>query len=123
MALRGRGVVLLEAGNSLGAETSARNSEVIHAGLYYPPGSLKANLCVTGKALLYDYLGEPTYLCMPLFFVVKAIAIACAPPLCPLCSEAIHSARAPGKDPGGIWRRAAGDAAARESNCRSKWRA
>lgn len=55
LALEGREVLLLEAEDAFGAGTSARNSEVIHAGIYYPTGSLKARACVRGKALLYDY--------------------------------------------------------------------
>lgn len=55
LALAGRDVWVLEAESAIGTQTSARNSEVIHAGIYYPPGSLKARLCVQGKALLYDY--------------------------------------------------------------------
>ncbi|KQW43371.1 MULTISPECIES: NAD(P)/FAD-dependent oxidoreductase [unclassified Roseateles] len=55
LALRGREVVVIEAGSAIGTGISSRNSEVIHAGLYYPAGSLKAQLCVRGKALLYDY--------------------------------------------------------------------
>jgi L-2-hydroxyglutarate oxidase LhgO len=58
VALDGREVTLLEAEARLGQHTSSRNSEVIHAGIYYPPGSLKARLCVTGKQLLYDYAAE-----------------------------------------------------------------
>lgn len=54
-ALQGRDVLVLEAAHAIGTETSSRNSEVIHAGLYYPAGSLKASLCVQGKHLLYDY--------------------------------------------------------------------
>jgi L-2-hydroxyglutarate oxidase LhgO len=48
-------IVVLEQQAGIGQETSSRNSEVIHAGLYYPPGSNKARLCVRGQALLYDY--------------------------------------------------------------------
>lgn len=55
MARRGRDVVILEAEADYGTHTSARNSEVIHAGIYYAPGSLKARLCVEGKGLLYEY--------------------------------------------------------------------
>lgn len=55
LAERGREVVLIEAAHAFGTGISSRNSEVIHAGLYDPAGSLKARLCVRGKALLYDY--------------------------------------------------------------------
>ena len=55
LALAGREVIILEAAAAIGTGTSSRNSEVIHAGLYYPPGSWKAKLCVHGRALLYDY--------------------------------------------------------------------
>ena len=55
LALAGREVVLLEAADAIGSGTSSRNSEVIHAGLYYPPGSWKARLCVQGRELLYAY--------------------------------------------------------------------
>lgn len=58
LSRRGREVHLLEAEPRLGTQTSSRNSEVIHAGLYYPPGSLKARLCVRGNALLYRYCEE-----------------------------------------------------------------
>ncbi|SDH08290.1 NAD(P)/FAD-dependent oxidoreductase [Roseospirillum parvum] len=58
LAQRGREVLLLEALETFGTVTSSRNSEVIHAGVYYPEGSLKARLCVAGKALLYAYLAE-----------------------------------------------------------------
>jgi L-2-hydroxyglutarate oxidase LhgO len=58
LALAGREVVIAEATEGIGTQTSARNSEVIHAGIYYPPGSLKARVCVEGRKLLYRYLGE-----------------------------------------------------------------
>jgi L-2-hydroxyglutarate oxidase LhgO len=58
LAQAGREVLVLEACDAFGTQTSARNSEVIHAGIYYPAGSLKAQLCVRGKQLLYDYCGE-----------------------------------------------------------------
>jgi len=57
-ALAGREVVIVEADNSIGNGISSRNSEVIHAGIYYRPGSLKARLCVEGRALLYRYCEE-----------------------------------------------------------------
>lgn len=58
LALQGRDVVLLERGNRIAEQTSARNSEVIHAGLYYPTGSSKARFCVEGRRKLYAYLRE-----------------------------------------------------------------
>src|SRR5215210_5429152 len=53
--MAGREVVILEAEDAIGTHTSSRNSEVIHAGIYYPRGSLKALSCVRGKELLYEY--------------------------------------------------------------------
>jgi L-2-hydroxyglutarate oxidase LhgO len=58
LALAGREVTVLERAVSFGTETSSRNSEVIHAGIYYPPGSLKARHCVAGKHQLYRYCEE-----------------------------------------------------------------
>jgi L-2-hydroxyglutarate oxidase LhgO len=58
LALAGREVVVLEAADAIGTATSARNSEVVHAGLYYAPGSLKARLCVQGRDRLYAYAAE-----------------------------------------------------------------
>jgi L-2-hydroxyglutarate oxidase LhgO len=58
LARKGIETIVLEKTSQIGSETSSRNSEVIHAGIYYPPGSMKAELCVRGKALLYDYLVE-----------------------------------------------------------------
>ncbi|MBN8934617.1 MAG: FAD-dependent oxidoreductase, partial [Rhizobium pusense] len=55
LAMRGLFVVILESEKEFGSVTSSRNSEVIHAGLYYPPGSLKARLCVEGKERLYAF--------------------------------------------------------------------
>lgn len=55
MALAGREVVVLEAADAIGTATSSRNSEVIHAGIYYPEGSLKARLCVEGRELMYAF--------------------------------------------------------------------
>jgi L-2-hydroxyglutarate oxidase LhgO len=55
MAHAGKDVIVLEAGGVIGDWTSSRNSEVIHAGIYYPTGSLKAELCVRGKHMLYEY--------------------------------------------------------------------
>src|ERR1700753_214809 len=55
LALAGREVIVLEAAEGIGTITSSRNSEVIHAGIYYPAGSLMARMCVAGKHALYDY--------------------------------------------------------------------
>jgi L-2-hydroxyglutarate oxidase LhgO len=55
LALARREVMVLESERAIGTGTSSRNSEVIHAGIYYPAGSLKARLCVEGKQLLYRY--------------------------------------------------------------------
>lgn len=55
LAQRGHEVLVLEAEKAFGTHTSSRNSEVIHAGIYYPADSLKARTCVAGKHLLYDY--------------------------------------------------------------------
>jgi len=58
LALEGRSVVVVEARGGIGEETSSRNSEVVHSGIYYPTGSLKARLCVRGRRLLYEYLSS-----------------------------------------------------------------
>jgi len=58
LALAGREVLVVESENAIGTGTSSRNSEVIHAGIYYPAGSLKARLCVQGKQMLYAYCAE-----------------------------------------------------------------
>src|SRR5450631_1471614 len=58
LALAGREVIIIEAESAVGTHTSSRNSEVIHAGIYYPTGSLKARFCVAGKQMLYSYCAE-----------------------------------------------------------------
>jgi L-2-hydroxyglutarate oxidase LhgO len=58
LALAGRDVLVLESEGAIGTGTSSRNSEVIHAGIYYPEGSLKARLCVEGRHALYAYAAE-----------------------------------------------------------------
>src|SRR6201747_1090523 len=58
LAKAGREVVVLEAAEGIGTVTSSRNSEVIHAGIYYPAGSLMARMCVSGKRALYQYCRE-----------------------------------------------------------------
>lgn len=55
LALGGREVIVLEQNRAIGMETSARNSEVIHAGIYYKPGSWKARLCTQGREMMYDF--------------------------------------------------------------------
>src|SRR5487761_1746393 len=55
LALTGREVIILEAADGIGTETSSRNSEVIHAGIYYPAGSLMARFCVAGRRALYEF--------------------------------------------------------------------
>lgn len=58
LAQAGREVIVLEAAEGIGTITSSRNSEVIHAGIYYPAGSLMARMCVSGKRMLYEYCRE-----------------------------------------------------------------
>jgi len=58
LALAGHEVIVLEAADAIGTGTSSRNSEVLHAGMYYPEGSLKARFCVEGNALLRRYLAD-----------------------------------------------------------------
>src|SRR6476660_2119425 len=58
LAQAGREVIILEAAEGIGTVTSSRNSEVIHAGIYYPAGSLMAQMCVGGKRALYSYCRE-----------------------------------------------------------------
>ena len=55
LALRGHSVIVAEATGGIGNGVSSRNSEVIHAGMYYPAGSLRARHCVAGRRMLYDY--------------------------------------------------------------------
>src|SRR3954451_17309874 len=55
LAQAAREVITLEAAEAIGTVTSSRNSEVIHAGIYYPAGSLMARMCVAGKRALYEY--------------------------------------------------------------------
>ena len=75
LASAGREVVVLEQHDAIGTETSSRNSEVIHAGIYYPTGSHKAELCVRGKALLYahcDAYAVPYHRCGCLLYTSDA---------------------------------------------------
>src|ERR1700733_7590967 len=58
LARAGGGGVVVESESGIGAGVSSRNSEVIHAGIYYPPGLAKTRLCVDGKAMLYAFCRE-----------------------------------------------------------------
>lgn len=75
LACAGREVVILEAESAIGTHTSSRNSEVIHAGIYYPTGSLKARLCVQGRQALYRFCedhGVPHRRCGKLIVATRA---------------------------------------------------
>ncbi len=79
LALRGLETVLVERADGIGTQTSSRNSEVIHAGLYYPPGTLKARLCTLGRERLYAYcadIGIPHRRCGKLLVATHAAQLA-----------------------------------------------
>ncbi|HRD83832.1 MAG TPA: NAD(P)/FAD-dependent oxidoreductase [Rubrivivax sp.] len=79
LARRGREVLVLEAESRIGSATSSRSSEVIHAGLYSPPGSLKAGLCVRGRRLLLEFCdshGVAHHLCGKLVVAASATQVA-----------------------------------------------
>jgi L-2-hydroxyglutarate oxidase LhgO len=79
LALAGREVIVVEAARTIGTETSSRNSEVIHAGIYYPEQSLKARLCVAGRQALYGYCQErpiPHRACGKLIIAIEPSQIA-----------------------------------------------
>ena len=67
-----REVIVLEAEAAIGTGTSSRNSEVIHAGLYYPPGSLRARFCVEGRRALYAYAARRGFSARPVGKVIVA---------------------------------------------------
>ena len=85
LALRGQEVIVLEQHDMIGSETSSRNSEVIHAGIYYPPGSLRARLCVEGKQKLYRFCAENGVSHLPITKLLVATAESQLPKL-----KAIH---------------------------------
>src|ERR687897_1329122 len=58
LALRGHAVIVAEATGGIGNGVSSRNSEVIHGGMYYPSGSLRARHCVAGRRMLYEFCGS-----------------------------------------------------------------
>lgn len=79
LALRGREVVVAEAADAIGTGVSSRNSEVIHAGMYYPSGSARARHCVRGRRLLYAYCvehGVPHRKCGKLIVATDALETA-----------------------------------------------
>jgi len=94
LALAGHEVLVLEAEERIGQHTSSRNSGVIHAGLYYPRGSLRAQFCVQGRAMLYDYCAsrhvshERT----------GKLVVATAPDQLDLLARLVENARACGVD-------------------------
>src|SRR6516165_1699920 len=57
-AKRGHDVIVAEASSTIGSGTSSRNSEVIHAGIYYPSGSLRARHCTRGRRMLYEFCAK-----------------------------------------------------------------
>ncbi|MBN2576759.1 MAG: NAD(P)/FAD-dependent oxidoreductase [Deltaproteobacteria bacterium] len=73
LALSGRQVVLFEAEKRTGQHASSRNSEVMHAGIYYPSGTLKARLCVAGRRMLASYCGEHGIPCRRVGKLVVAV--------------------------------------------------
>ncbi|HET7408898.1 MAG TPA: FAD-dependent oxidoreductase, partial [Paracoccaceae bacterium] len=94
LALSGREVLVLEREPAFGTITSARNSEVIHAGIYYPKDSLKARLCVAGRDALYAYCAAHG---LPHRRSGKLI-VACSPDEAPELAAIADRARANGVD-------------------------
>ena len=79
LARAGREVIVVEKEDAIGTATSSRNSEVIHAGIYYPTGLDKTRLCVDGRAMLYDFCrayGVPHQRCGKLLVAVNAAEVA-----------------------------------------------
>ena len=88
LAMHGRQVIVIERNAGIGQETSSRNSEVIHAGIYYATDSLKARLCVAGKERLYDYCREKDIPHQRCGKVIVAISEAQEPALAALREQA-----------------------------------
>lgn len=72
IARTGKSVIIIDKNPSFGEETSSRNSEVIHAGMYYPTNSLKAQLCVRGNALIYEYCNNRGIMANPISKLILA---------------------------------------------------
>ncbi|WP_298688581.1 NAD(P)/FAD-dependent oxidoreductase [uncultured Sphingomonas sp.] len=91
LALAGREPIVVDSEKGIGMVTSSRNSEVIHAGLYYPEGSLKAALCVRGKALLYEFCaarGVPHRRCGKILVATSADQIGGLDPIVAAAAKA-----------------------------------
>ncbi|MBF7728537.1 NAD(P)/FAD-dependent oxidoreductase [Pseudomonas sp. N040] len=73
LAAAGRSLLICEQEAQVGSHASSRNSEVIHAGIYYPPGSLKAELCIEGRARLYAWCGQHQVACQRLGKLLVAV--------------------------------------------------
>lgn len=91
LALAGHEVIVLEAQASIGTQTSSRNSEVIHAGITYASGSLKARLCVQGKHLLYAYCAERGIAHQRLGKLIVATTDEQLPTLQTICQKGIEN--------------------------------
>jgi L-2-hydroxyglutarate oxidase LhgO len=94
LALAGREVIVLESESTIGSGVSSRNSEVIHAGIYYPGGSLKARLCVQGRQLLYEFCTRNSVEHRR----VGKLIVATSPEEIPTLAKYEHQARANGVD-------------------------
>lgn len=94
LALSGREVMVVEAAEGIGTGTSARNSEVIHAGIYYPAGSLKARLCVQGRHMLYAYCAEKGVAHKK----IGKLIVATSQEEIPKLTDILHKARTNGVD-------------------------
>lgn len=94
LALSGREVMVVEAAEGIGTGTSARNSEVIHAGIYYPAGSLKAKLCVQGRHMLYAYCAEKGVAHKK----IGKLIVATSQEEIPKLTDILHKARTNGVD-------------------------
>ena len=88
LAMAGQEVLVAERNDGIGLETSARNSEVIHAGIYYPTGSLKAKLCVKGREMLYAFCREAGVDAKPIGKLIVAVTDAEVPRLLALKATA-----------------------------------